>query len=147
VASVYQIKETPIMPTPFFTSYSSTKMWLQSDSKEVSNGARTSPWGPVGWVPVVHARDGTAMLVASNATYKLHLELHKKNTKRTPSSHHKKWKYSMHLDCPIGSNVLVLGREPMLLELDEALAPEKVSTSILTGLSLLVRDGGDAAVH
>jgi hypothetical protein len=36
----------------------------------------------------------------------------------------------------------------MLLELDEeALAPEKVSTSILTGLSLLVGDGDDAAVH
>jgi hypothetical protein len=35
----------------------------------------------------------------------------------------------------------------MLLELDEALAPEKVSTSIFIGLSLLVRDGGDAAVH
>ena len=53
----------------------------------------------------------------------------------------------MHLDWPIGSNVLVLGREPMLLELDEAFAPEKVSISVLTELSLLLGDGDDAVVH
>jgi len=35
----------------------------------------------------------------------------------------------------------------MLLELDEAFAPEKVSISILTELSLLLGDGDDAVVH
>jgi hypothetical protein len=42
---------------------------------------------------------------------------------------HKKWKYSMHLDWPIGSSVL--DKAPVLL--DEALASEKLSTSILAG--------------
>ena len=61
VASVYQIKETPV-PVPFFTSYSSTKMWLQSDSKQVSNSQQwtnismgTCRLGPCGSCPGRHS--------------------------------------------------------------------------------------------
>jgi hypothetical protein len=62
-----------------------------------------------------------------------------------PEAHHKKWKYSMHLDWPIGSSVLD-GALPVVLPYEPLGFCADSATSILAG-PLLVGDGTPPVHH
>jgi len=69
--------------------HSSTKTWLEYECKEVNSRAVISIWGSVcRLVPVVQASERLTLQTDTNRPNSIFFH----------DQHHRKWKYSIHLD-------------------------------------------------